>query len=315
MTTTSAATERRAREPMAASARVGALVLLAIGVACVLGGWWGLLPVGQGTGAVARYEAQDLSAVLLAPGSRDEQGIVHLLGTDRLGRDLLARCLVGGCISLLVGLAAAGVSVVVGTLWGAASAEAGGRIDGVMMRIVDVLYGLPTILVVVLIAVAADGALERCGARPGPTLRQLIDLVILVVAIGGLSWLTVARVIRGQVLSLKARPFMEACTAVGMRPARRFWRHLVPNLSGPIVVYAALAVPTAILSESFLSFLGLGVREPLPSWGNLAAAGLPELNPVVSRWWLLAFPCALIALTLLSLNLIGDWVRDRLAGR
>jgi oligopeptide transport system permease protein len=168
---------------------------------------------------------------------------------------------------------------------------------------------------VVLIAVAADGAIERSGLKPGPIARQAIDLVILVVAIGGLSWLTVARVIRGQVLSLKARPFMESCTAIGMGRSRRFWMHLVPNLSGPIVVYAALAVPSAILSESFLSFLGLGVREPLPSWGNLAAAGLPELNPVVSRWWLLVFPCLLIALTLLSLNLVGDWVRDRLAGR
>jgi oligopeptide transport system permease protein len=207
------------------------------------------------------------------------------------------------------------VSVCVGTLWGAASAEAGGRTDGLMMRIVDVLYGLPTILLVVLIAVAADGALERSGIKPGPVARQAIDLVILIAAIGGLSWLTVARVIRGQVLSLKARPFMESCTAIGMGRARRFWLHLVPNLSGPIVVYAALAVPSAILSESFLSFLGLGVREPLPSWGNLAAAGLPELNPVVSRWWLLVFPCLLIALTLLSLNLVGDWVRDRLAGR
>jgi oligopeptide transport system permease protein len=268
-----------------------------------------------GDAGVARYESQDLSAALLAPMQRDATGAMHALGTDRLGRDLLARCCVGGCISLLVGLSAAAVSVCVGTLWGAASAEAGGRTDGLMMRIVDVLYGLPTILLVVLIAVAADGALERSGIKPGPVARQAIDLVILIAAIGGLSWLTVARVIRGQVLSLKARPFMESCTAIGMGRARRFWLHLVPNLSGPIVVYAALAVPSAILSESFLSFLGLGVREPLPSWGNLAAAGLPELNPVVSRWWLLVFPCLLIALTLLSLNLVGDWVRDRLAGR
>lgn len=293
--------------------RIGAALLATVTLLCIVGGAWGLLPVGDA--GVARYESQDLSAALLAPMQRDATGAMHALGTDRLGRDLLARCCVGGCISLLVGLSAAAVSVCVGTLWGAASAEAGGRTDGLMMRIVDVLYGLPTILLVVLIAVAADGALERSGIKPGPVARQAIDLVILIAAIGGLSWLTVARVIRGQVLSLKARPFMESCTAIGMGRARRFWLHLVPNLSGPIVVYAALAVPSAILSESFLSFLGLGVREPLPSWGNLAAAGLPELNPVVSRWWLLVFPCLLIALTLLSLNLVGDWVRDRLAGR
>jgi oligopeptide transport system permease protein len=301
------------RAPASLAVRIGAGLLAIVVILCVLGGAWGLLPAGDA--GVARYEAQDLSASLLAPMQRDAAGALHPLGTDRLGRDLLARCCVGGCISLLVGLCAAAVSVGVGTLWGAASAEAGGRTDGFMMRIVDVLYGLPTILLVVLIAVAADGALERSGLKPGPVARQAIDLAILVAAIGGLSWLTVARVIRGQVLSLKARPFMESCTAIGMGRARRFWLHLVPNLSGPIVVYAALAVPSAILSESFLSFLGLGVREPLPSWGNLAAAGLPELNPVVSRWWLLVFPCLLIALTLLSLNLVGDWVRDRLAGR
>ena len=291
----------------------GAAILAVVVLACLVGGGWAIWSTDAA--GVPRYEAQDLSAALLGPMQRDASGVLHPLGTDRLGRDLLARCCIGGCISLLVGLCAAAVSVGVGTMWGAVSAEAGGRIDGVMMRIVDVLYGLPTILLVVLIAVAADGAMERSGIRPGPFARQALDLAILVAAIGGLSWLTVARVIRGQVLSLKARPFMESCTAIGMGRARRFWLHLVPNLSGPIVVYAALAVPTAILSESFLSFLGLGVREPLPSWGNLAAAGLPELNPVVSRWWLLVFPCLLIALTLLALNLVGDWVRDRLAGR
>jgi oligopeptide transport system permease protein len=293
--------------------RAGAAILAVVVLACLVGGGWAIWSTDAA--GVPRYEAQDLSAALLGPMQRDASGVLHPLGTDRLGRDLLARCCIGGCISLLVGLCAAAVSVGVGTMWGAVSAEAGGRIDGVMMRIVDVLYGLPTILLVVLIAVAADGAMERSGIRPGPFARQALDLEILVAAIGGLSWLTVARVIRGQVLSLKARPFMESCTAIGMGRARRFWLHLVPNLSGPIVVYAALAVPTAILSESFLSFLGLGVREPLPSWGNLAAAGLPELNPVVSRWWLLVFPCLLIALTLLALNLVGDWVRDRLAGR
>lgn len=174
--------------------RIGAALLATVTLLCIVGGAWGLLPVGDA--GVARYESQDLSAALLAPMQRDATGAMHALGTDRLGRDLLARCCVGGCISLLVGLSAAAVSVGVGTLWGAASAEAGGRTDGLMMRIVDVLYGLPTILLVVLIAVAADGALERSGIKPGPVARQAIDLVILIAAIGGLSWLTVARVIR-----------------------------------------------------------------------------------------------------------------------
>ncbi len=295
---------------------VGSVTLAVMVLACAVGGAWALLPITTPAGlSVPRYEAQDLAAALLRPGATDHAGIVHAFGTDRLGRDLFARCLLGGAISVLVGFSAAAISVVVGTVWGAVSGEAGGRLDGFLMRVVDVLYGLPSILLVVLIAVAADGALDRAGIKLGPSSRQAIDVAILVVAIGGLSWLTVARVIRGQVLSLKARPFMEACTAMGMGRSRRFWRHLVPNLAGPIVVYGTLAVPTAILSESFLSFLGLGVREPLPSWGNLAAAGLPELNPVASRWWLLVAPCTLIALTLLALNLVGDWVRERLEGR
>ncbi|MEY4534027.1 MAG: hypothetical protein RLZZ246_345, partial [Planctomycetota bacterium] len=191
--------------------RAGAAILAVVVLACLVGGGWAIWSTDAA--GVPRYEAQDLSAALLGPMQRDASGVLHPLGTDRLGRDLLARCCIGGCISLLVGLCAAAVSVGVGTMWGAVSAEAGGRIDGLMMRIVDVLYGLPTILLVVLIAVAADGAMERSGIRPGPFARQGLDLAILVAAIGGLSWLTVARVIRGQVLSLKARPFMESCTA------------------------------------------------------------------------------------------------------
>jgi ABC-type dipeptide/oligopeptide/nickel transport system permease subunit len=179
------------------------------------------------------------------------------------------------------------------------------------MRIVDILFGLPSILLVVLLAVAVDGFLERRGADLSPVARQAINIATLLVAIGGVSWLTMARVIRGQVLSLKAKPFMEACRAIGVSPARQFVAHLLPNLIGPITVYAALAVPAAILSESFLSFLGIGVREPLPSWGNLAAEGLGELNTVQSRWWLLAAPCAAIALTLVSLNFLGDELRER----
>jgi oligopeptide transport system permease protein len=140
---------------------------------------------------------------------------------------------------------------------------------------------------------------------------QAINVVTMLIAIGGVSWLTMARVVRGQVLSLKARPFMEACRAIGVPLHRQFLRHLLPNLLAPIIVYATLTVPTAILSESFLSFLGIGVKEPLPSWGNLAADGLSELNIVRARWWLLLFPCSLIALTLLALNFLGEGLRER----
>lgn len=284
----------------------------------------------------------------------------YLLGTDQLGRSLLARVLVGGGISLLIGLAAAALSVVIGTLYGAIAGYAGGVVDGVMMRAVDVLYGLPYVLLVVLLAVAVDGAMGRwqaarvariseqtrvmvegelerlpveqrtAAARSeaigkaraelgsgelSPVQAQVINLVTLLVAIGGVSWLTMARVIRGQVLSLKAQPFMEAARAIGVPVRRQFSRHLLPNLVGPIVVYSTLMVPQAILQESFLSFLGIGVKPPLPSWGNLAADALGELNAVSSHWWLLVFPCLLLGLTLLSLNFVGEAVREALDPR
>lgn len=293
----------------------------------------------------------------------------YWLGTDHLGRSVLARVLVGGAISLAIGVAAAGLSVTIGVLYGAIAGYLGGRVDGAMMRVVDVLYGLPYVLLVVLLAVAVNGALDRWQAgrmvsirqqsdafitpmvrqaeelalREGkrgdvltsaveqarqdareqarvrlgtgelnPATAQTINLVTLLVAIGGVSWLTMARVVRGQVLSLKAQPFMEAARAIGVPVPRQFARHLLPNLVGVIVVYATLTVPQAILQESFLSFLGIGVKPPLPSWGNLAADGLSELNTVRSHWWMLLFPCVLLAGTLLALNFVGEALREKL---
>jgi oligopeptide transport system permease protein len=275
-----------------------------------------------------------------------------LLGTDHLGRSVLARCLVGGGISLAIGVAAAMLSMTIGVCYGAVAGYFGGRVDNAMMRVVDVLYGLPYILLVVLLAVAVDGALDRWQAsrvagiraqseafiaqagaaepaRPraelvalarerfgtgelSATTEQVINVLTLLVAIGGVSWLTMARVIRGQVLSLKAQPFMEAARAIGVPVRGQFARHLLPNLIGPITVYATLTVPQAILQESFLSFLGIGVRPPLPSWGNLAADGLSELNTVRSHWWMLLFPCLLLASTLLALNFVGEALREKL---
>lgn len=290
---------------------------------------------------------------------------VFLLGTDALGRSVLIRMLVGGAISLSIGLAAALLSVFIGTLYGALAGWVGGRVDACMMRIVDVLYGLPYVLLVVLLAVASDAMigefisrqrerstwvreqaqaqLERDGTAPNASpaawlsanaeqraawekealdryppralarsTRVALDLATLLIAIGGVSWLTMARVIRGQVLSLKAQPFMEAARAIGVSPARAFVRHLAPNLVGTIVVYATLTVPQAILQESFLSFLGIGVKPPLPSWGNMAAEGLGELNPYQSHWWLVLFPCLLLGATLLALNFVGEGLRESL---
>ena len=160
---------------------------------------------------------------------------------------------------------------------------------------------------------AEAAALDRFGTgEVSQGAVQLISIGTLLVAIGGVSWLTMARVVRGQVLSLKHQPFMEAARAMGASPLRQFARHLLPNLVGPITVYATLTVPQAILQESFLSFLGIGVRPPLPSWGNLAADGLVELNPYRSNWWLLLFPCLLLGATLLSLNFVGEGLREAL---
>ena len=280
------------------------------------------------------------------------------LGTDLLGRSVLMRCLAGGGLSLGIGIAAAFISVLVGTLYGALAGYVGGRVDATMMRIVDTLYGLPYILLVVLLAVAMDSVVEnwqvsraeqaraareafvqseldklplerrnekstkeamesramvQFGSGEVPAWKkQAISVVTLLVAIGGVSWLTMARVVRGQVLSLKAQPFMEAARAMGVGVRGQFVRHLLPNLVGPIVVYATLTVPQAILQESFLSFLGIGVKPPLPSWGNLAADGLSELNPYKSHWWLLVFPCVLLGGTLLALNFVGEGLREAL---
>lgn len=282
----------------------------------------------------------------------------YWFGTDLLGRSMLVRCLAGGGLSLGIGIAAALISVVVGTLYGSIAGYFGGRLDAVMMRVVDVLYGLPYVLLVVLLAVAMDALVENwqvsvseraSAARQAMVQRELakmpeseraneelqrrlatnalveygsgeiagwkkqaISVATLLVAIGGVSWLTMARVVRGQVLSLKSQPFMEAARAMGVGLGGQFWRHLLPNLVGPIVVYATLTVPQAILQESFLSFLGIGVKPPLPSWGNLAADGLSELNPYKSHWWMLAFPCVLLGVTLLALNFVGEGVREAL---
>jgi oligopeptide transport system permease protein len=220
----------------------------------------------------------------------------HWLGTDVLGRDLLVRTMDGGRIALTIGVLAALIAVAIGLSWGAVAGFAGGAVDDVLMRAVDVLYALPTLVfVIVLRAVLATTS----------------DAALLVL-LGGISWLTLARIVRGQVLSLRRREFVDAARALGASPTRVLVRHVVPNALGPIVVYATLLVPQTMLYEAFLSFLGLGVQPPRASWGSLILEGSQQ---IVAYPWILAGPGAIMALTIFALNFLGDGLRDALHGQ
>jgi oligopeptide transport system permease protein len=237
----------------------------------------------------------------------------RLLGTTKLGQSLIGRCGVGGLISLTVGIASAIIAVALGVTVGLVSGYAGGWVDHLLMRTIEVLDCLPYILMVILLKMSLPRLIQGDWIKKHVhTLDdQSLNLIVLFVAIGGVSWLTMARVIRGQVLSLRGMPFVDAARAVGTPWHRIFIKHLLPNLIGPITVYATLTIPSAILQESTLSFLGIGVQPPLPTWGSLAYDGLAlALNPISSRWWLLLFPCILLAVTLISLNFLGDGLRD-----
>ncbi|WP_200761237.1 ABC transporter permease [Poriferisphaera corsica] len=236
-------------------------------------------------------------------------------GSDELERSLLWRSLLGGVISLGIGMSAATIAGLIGVSWGAIAGYAGGRVDSVMMRVVDVMLSLPYVLLVVLLNIALQPAVHA-GLEimlAGDMAKLLADVVTLLLAIGGVSWLTMARVVRGQVLSLRSQPFIEAARALGVSPLRIVAVHVLPNLVGVIVVYMTLTVPIAILQESFLSFLGIGVQAPLPSWGNLANDGVTQLVRPLGQmqWWLILFPCALLGLTLMALNFLGDALRDK----
>ncbi len=214
----------------------------------------------------------------------------HLLGSDALGRDLLARLLIGLRVSLAVGVVATGVSLVIGVMWGAAAGYIGGRTDEVMMRIVDILYSLPFIFFVILLMVTFGR-----------------NFILMFLAIGAVEWLTMARIVRGQTLSLKQREFVEAARAAGLSRDAIVARHIVPNLLGPVVVYVTLTIPGVILAESFLSFLGLGVQEPLTSLGSLISKGAQDMELAP---WLLIFPSIVMVVTLMAFNFIGDGLRD-----
>jgi len=214
----------------------------------------------------------------------------HLLGTDSLGRDLLARLLIGLRVSLAIGVVATAVSLVIGVAWGATAGYAGGRTDEVMMRFVDVLYSLPFIFFIILLMVTFGR-----------------HFILIFLAIGAVEWLTMSRIVRGQTLSLKQKEFIEAARAAGLSPAAIVGRHIVPNLLGPVVIYVTLTIPAVILAESFLSFLGMGVQEPLTSLGTLISNGAQDMDLAP---WLLVFPSIVMVATLMAFNFIGDGLRD-----
>lgn len=265
------------------AAGLGALLLGAIGSACVFGPLlFGLDPTS--TEPAARH---------LPPS------LAHPFGTDALGRDLLARVLVGGRTSLLIGLAATASAVGIGVLVGAVAGLYGGWVDELLMRGVDFLYSVPYMFLVILVMLLFSDT-----ARGDP--------VPIFLALGLVQWLTMARIVRGQVLSLRSQDYVLAARALGAGDGTVLLRHLLPNTLGPIIVYATLTVPTVIILESFLSFLGLGVAL---SWGQLVADGVAVVNPLRSFWWQLFWPGVFLAATLMALNFLGDGLRDALDPR
>ena len=235
------------------------------------------------------YSAQDLE-LGPSPPSPD-----HWLGSDLFGRDLLTRIIYGSRISLAVGFVATAVALLIGVTWGAVAGYLGGRVDAWMMRTVDVLYALPfTIFIILLMVVFGN------------------NIILLFLAIGAVEWLTMARIVRGQVLHVKQQDFVEAAVSLGLTRFRIILKHVLPNVMGPVVVYATLTVPNVILLESFLSFLGLGIQPPQSSWGLLISYGVETMEEYP---WLLIFPAAVLSVTLFSLNFLGDGLRDALGER
>ncbi len=270
-------------------------------------GWLGALLVAALVGLAAagdtasgyRFDAQDTAAALEAPSG------AHWLGTDALGRDLFARIAEGGRVSLLVALGSTALALTIGIVYGGISGYAGGRLDGWLMRIVDVAYSLPDVLLIVILIEVFDAALEEA-----PDLYRRV--LALTLALGLVGWVSVARLVRGLILQAREEPWVEAARASGVRVRRLLWRHILPNVSGPILVTAAFRIPAAVLAESTVSFIGLGIQPPISSWGVLANDGFVAMR---SYPHLILFPSLAILLTLLGFHLLGDALRDALGPR
>lgn len=266
------------------------------------------------------------SSTFLPPLSLDQEtGMLHLCGTDVNGQDLFYRLLTGAQVSLGVGIIGAIISLFIGTGYGMVSGFFGGRVDALMMRAVDMLYAVPRILFIMIFIAAFDGvfkdwldgtrlwAQEQQWGALEESARYLIPyskILVMILSLGLVEWLTMARIIRGQVLVLREMTFVTASRAMGQGGWTILRKHLLPNLSTIILTYLTLTIPAVILDESFLSFLGLGIEDPAASWGSLLKDGAQVINPLESKWWLLAFPALLMSLSLLALNFLGDGLRD-----
>lgn len=257
----------------------GAVIILFMVIVALLTPW--LAPYS--------YQTQDLYLGASPPSA------AHWLGTDPLGRDQLTRVMYGSRISLLVGFIATIVALLIGVLWGAIAGFVGGRVDTVMMRTVDALYALPFTIFIILLTVIFGSS-----------------MLLLFLAIGAVEWLTMARIVRGQVLTIKKQEFIEAAVSMGLSRWQIIRRHVIPNVLGPIIVYTTLTIPGVILLESFLSFLGLGIQPPASSWGSLISRGVDTMEEYP---WLLVFPALTLSITLFSLNFLGDGLRDALDPR
>ena len=258
------------------AAMIGGITILVLVILAIFAPW--IAPYSYS------YQNLDIGA---SPPSAE-----HLLGTDVLGRDLLSRLLYGARISLLVGFVATGVALVIGVSWGIVAGYFGGRVDSIMMRIVDVLYGLPFIIFIILLMVIFGR-----------------NIWLLFAAIGAVEWLTMARIVRAQVIGLKNQEFVQAAQVMGVSNFSMFRRHILPNILGPIAVYATLTIPQVMLLEAFLSFLGLGIQPPMSSWGTLIRYGVESME---EHYWLLIYPGLTFTITLFALNFFGDGLRDAL---
>ncbi len=263
---------------------------------------------------ISPYSYSQISENQFAPPSW-----AHWAGTDELGRDVFTRMLLGARISLLVGLTGAVVSLTIGVTLGMLAGYLGGWVDSLLMRLVDLLYSLPRLIFVIVIMAGVNAGLDSWAESISDSLAWLMEpdevvsyarILLLFVCLGAVEWMTMARIVRGQVLVLREQPFIQASRALGQSNRRILVRHLLPNLAGVIIVYLTLTIPVIILEESFLSYLGLGVQPPLASWGSLVHDGARYLNPIKIYWWLLVYPAAMMSITLLALNFLGDSLRD-----